>query len=441
MSGVKTTLRCIECGDKKNLLRERTFRCVCGGLFEVHHNFVPALTPTKTLKDIFRTRANMCGPTSKSPLYRSGVWRFHELIMPNLKPDQLVSLGEGIVPIVPAGSHLRQWVGGDIDIWMILEGSGPTGSFKDFGGSVMMSVAKAAGVSAVGCASTGDTSAMAAAYAAAAGLDCFVLLPEGKITPVQLMQPAAHAARVIEVPGDFDDCMRIMQELVTHHGAYPANSLNPARIEGHQATVFLTAQFFRWQLPEWFVVPVGNGSNSSSIGKGMRLLRDLGFVTRTSRILGCQTEAANPLARSWASAQDSDEKEGLKAWRRAYEPVQAGKTLATATQIGDPVSKEKVMREITMSNGVMQTVTEQALAEGMFACAKDGYLLCPQTGIALAGLRLAVQNGYVRSGESVMVVSTATGMKFAPVYQSKVQDSIERAPDANAGTVARILGL
>ena len=177
------------------------------------------------------------------------------------------------------------------------------------------------------------------------------------------------------------------------------------------------------------------------MGKGRRQLKDLGFVKTTSRILGCQTEAADPLARSWQAAKN--ERDGVRpgAWEEEYEPVTAGETIATATRIGSPVSYKKVMREVTLSNGVMQAVSEQELAEGMFACASDGHLLCPQTGIAIAGVRRAVALGYIKKGESVLIVSTATGLKFAPVYESGVSRTIERAPDGKTSTVAKMLGM
>ncbi|HEY4488824.1 MAG TPA: pyridoxal-phosphate dependent enzyme [Candidatus Paceibacterota bacterium] len=443
MPAVTSVLRCIGCGATADILAERKFRCTqCGNLFEVHHDY-PGFSKgaAKAMKDDFRHRSNMYGrPKTYGPRTRSGVWCFHELVLPNLDESQLITLGEGIVPIVPAGRNLMQYIGGDVDIWMMLEGQGPSGSFKDFGGAAMISTAKAAGVSSVFCSSTGDTSAMLAAYSAAAGIPCGVLLPEGQVTHVQVIQPAAHGARVIQLPTDFDGCMRVMQYLVEHHGAYPGNSLNPTRIEGHKATVFLIAQFFRWKLPEWIAVPVGNGSNSSSIGKAQRELVQWGFVPSVSRILGCQSKAANPLAASWESVRACDG-DRLSLWRKAYTDVKAGETLATATRIGSPVSREKVMREVTHSNGVMESVAEEALEGGMHAAARDGFLVCPQTGIAIAGVQNAVQRGDIGKGETVVIVSTATGMKFAPVYERRTQGSIERARDDNPETIAKMLNL
>jgi len=373
--------------------------------------------------------------------YHSGVWRFQEWIMPYMPEASIVSLGEGKVPIVKAGKRLSEWLGGDIDLYIIMEGMTPTGSFKDFGGTVMMSVAKAAGIQNVCCASTGDTSAMAAAYSAAAGIQCAVLLPQGKITPVQLAQPLVHGAKVILLPGDFDACMKIMQELVANYGVYPANSLNPARIEGHQATVFLIGQYFGWSMPDWFAVPVGNGSNCSSIGKALRLLKRFG-MEKSSRILGCQSQAANPLAKSWTAAKGSgDETVPLDKWKSVYQPIQAGETTATAARIGDPVSRDKVMREITQSNGAMQVAAEQDLNEAVAICGRDGYFVCPQTGIALAGVRNARKQGWIKPGARVVVVSTATGLKFTDSAAANLQGNMISTSDCKTETVAKILNV
>jgi threonine synthase len=399
----QTWLTCIKCGYKTDLIEERKFRCPkCGDLYDIEHDSGSAGKTLGQYTQTFDSRVSAAALRREGAKYHSGVWRFQEWIMPFMPEKMIVSLGEGNVPIVRAGKNLQAWVGDDVELYIILEGMTPTGSFKDFGGTVMMSVARAAGIKHVCCASTGDTSAMAAAYSAAAGIQCAVILPKGKITPVQLAQPLVHGAKVIVLPGDFDACMKVMQELVTRYGVYPANSLNPARIEGHQATVFLIAQHFGWQCPDWIAVPVGNGSNCSSVGKALRLLKKLG-VENTSKILGCQSEAANPLAKSWNSAQDQG-KDGpyapIEKWKSGYKPITAAETTATAARIGDPVSRDKVMREITNSSGAMQIAAERDLNEAVAICGRDGYFVCPQTGIALAGVRNARMDsaGFKRGG-------------------------------------------
>ena len=434
----QTWLQCIHCGHKTSLLKERLFKCPdCGGLYDVRHDFnhLQSITRMKSLFDSRRSANYLSGSTCTS-----GVWRFKELIMPYLPDKYIVSLNEGNVPITKAGENLREWIGGDLDLWIIQEGMTPTGSFKDFGGTVAMSIANAIGIKNVACASTGDTSAMAAAYSSASGINCTVVLPEGLVTAVQLAQPLAYNAKIITVPGTFDACMRIMKQLVEDYGVYPLNSINPTRIEGHQATVFLLAQFFDWELPDWIAVPVGNGSNSSSIGKGMRLAKDIGLVPDTSRILGCQSHAASPLYNSWLTSPSND----AEAWRNNYKPVKIGETSATAALIGDPASKDKVIREVVAENyreGAMAVASEEDLNYAVTVCGKDGIFLCPQTGTVFAGLRNAVSAGKVRPGQRVVVVSTATGLKFTESVANTLKDKIIKTSDCETSTIAKIMGV
>lgn len=435
----QTWLQCIRCGYRADLLKERKFRCPeCGDLFDVQHNF-DRVDPN-LLRRSFETSSVLSA--NLHDWQRSGIWRYKGLIMPFMPSEYIVTLGEGNVPIVRAGKHLRRWIDGGIDLWLILEGMTPTGSFKDYGGTVMMTVAKAAGIKALGCASTGDTSAMAAAYAAAAGITCFVILPQGQVTPVQLAQPLVHGAKVITLPGSFDDCMRVVQDLVANHGAYPANSLNPARIEGHQATVFQLAQFFGWNLPDWIAVPVGNGSNSSSIGKGIRTLKDLNLVLgKGSRILGAQSLAANPLADAWERASTDTGGTLAERWEKLYRPIKVGQTVATAARIGDPVSQAKVMREVNLSGGAVLTAAERMLREAVAVCGKDGHFVCPQTGTALATVKRAVVRGLIKPGQRVVVVSTATGLKFTESTAQDLEAQIVKAETCETNEVADILEL
>jgi threonine synthase len=435
---VSTWLKCISCGYETSLFEERLFACpMCGSLYDVEHSYLDA--PFRTMTDIFDERARVFG-NSSDPKIRSGVWRFKEWIMPCLEDSEIITLGEGKAPIVPAGPHLSNWVG-PVNLCLILEGMTPTGSFKDFGGTVMTSVAKTAGIKTIGCASTGDTSAMAAAYSSAAGIDCAVILPEGKVTPVQLAQPLVHGAKVITLPGTFDDCMEVVKELVNNGKMFPANSLNPTRVEGHQATVFLLAQFFGWELPDWIALPVGNGSNCSSVGKAMRLMKSLGFSRPTSHILGSQSEAACPLSSSWLKTFAKDHKVTVENWLKHYKPMKVGETSATAARIGNPVSRDKVMREIVASEGRMNIVNEALLNEAVSVCGLDGHFVCPQTGTALAGVKKAVELGEIPRGATVAVVSTANGLKFTESAASNLLQNIISAKDCRTETVADILGL
>ena len=236
-----TFFQCIGCGNKQDMRTERAFKCKkCGNLLDVATDYskVDAVDPAR-LKRMFDAFA----APGRDIHRRSGVWRFQRLIWPDLDATKIISVGEGIVPIVPIGIRLRAWIGGGIDGHIILEGDNPSGSFKCMGMTAMITLAKLAGASSVSCASTGDTSAALAGYAAAAGIPCVVLLPLNKITEAQLTQPVYYGARVIGIPGDFDDCMRIQNALI-ELGSYPGNSKNAIRIAGHMATSFLLAQYF-----------------------------------------------------------------------------------------------------------------------------------------------------------------------------------------------------
>ncbi len=441
-TSAQTFLQCINCQHTADLLDERTFSCPkCGSLYDVVHNSdVSKLLDFNAYTKIFDERAQSKHHLYLNPRSRSGVWRFQEWIMPYLPTQYITTLGEGNVPIVRAGRYLQAWIG-DIELWIILEGMTPTGSFKDFGGTVMISVAKAAGINAIGCASTGDTSAMAAAYASAAGMRCVVVLPKNLVTAAQIAQPLVHGATVIMLPGTFDVCMRVVRELVQAGLLFPANSLNPTRIEGHQATVFLTAQFFNWELPDFFGVPVGNGSNGSSIGKGIRTMQSFGYTGKIPHILGCQSEAAHPLSLSWLKACDARQKNVESAWREIYKPqMSVGVTTATAALIGNPVSWQKVIREVVHTDGMMNIVPEAMLNEAVAVCGKDGHFVCPQTGTVLAGIKQAVESGQIAKGSRVVAVSTANGLKFTESATMGLQDTIIHAQDCNTETVAKIMG-
>lgn len=437
-------LECMRCKRKLDLLPERYFICPdCVELLDVCHDFSvfdeDRASRVDALKREFDER---CKPVPGAVCTNSGVWRFRELIMPSLLPDEIVSLGEGVFPILEAGPNIRRWVGGDLKIHILPEGMNPTGSFKDQGGTVAVSIAKKSGVGAVACASTGDTSAMAAAYAAAAGLGCVVVLPKGQVTDVQLSQPLAHGATTVLIPGSFDDCMRVVREWIDQGLVYPINSINPCRIEGHQSSVFLMAQYLGWELPDFFFVPVGNGSNTSSIGKGVRLLNQLGFVEKGSKIVAVQSSAASPLARSWESLQDLGVPVIQEYWEKIFLPQEVlGETTATASRIGNPVSRRKVMREICHHGGAVLEVGEAELNEAVMVAGQDGIFVCPQTGIVLAGIRHGVESGLVPRGSRLAVVSTATGLKFPGVPVKYGTARVLESLTCRAEDVAAVVGL
>ncbi len=255
-------------------------------------------------------------------------------------------------------------------------------------------------VKAVACASTGDTSAALAAYGAAAGIPTIVFLPRGKVSAAQLIQPIANGALVLALDTDFDGCMRIVQEVTEDNSIYLANSMNSLRIEGQKTVGIEIVQQFDWAVPDWIIIPVGNLGNISALGKGLKLLKDLGIISKLPRLVAAQTAKANPFYLSY------------QAGFREKVAVQAQGTLASAIQIGDPVSYEKAVRAIQEFDGIVEQATEHELANAAARADLTGMYTCPHTGVALAALFKLVERGVVKSNDRVVIISTAHGLKF-----------------------------
>lgn len=359
--------------------------------------------------------------------YGSGVWGKREWVAPDVPDDAIVSMDEGGTNLFWAERYGRQ-IGLD-DLWVKLCGNSHTGSFKDLGMTVLVSVVRKAvreGLSlrAIACASTGDTSASLAAYGAAAGLPVVVLLPEGKVSTAQLVQPIASGALVLALDTDFDGCMSIVQRLASEGVVYLANSMNALRIEGQKTVAIELVQQFDWSVPDWVVIPSGNLGNAYAIYAGFRLMKELGLVTRLPRLVVAQAEAANPLYRAY--------KEGLREVR----PMVAGETLASAIRIGNPVSAPRALRALQEMDGIVEQASEDELADAAARADKTGLYTCPHTAVALAVLEKLVQRGTIRRGDRTVVVSTASGLKFTEFkvrYHERALPGIE-AREANPPT-------
>ena len=285
--------------------------------------------------------------------YGSGVWGKKEWVCPELRDEHVVSMDEGGTNLFWAERYGGQ-LGLD-DLWVKMCGNSHTGSFKDLGMTVLVSVvrqmmADGAGIRAVACASTGDTSASLAAYAAAAGIPAIVILPRGLVTSAQLVQPLANGARVLALDTDFDGCMAIVQRLVEEEGVYLANSMNSLRIEGQKTLAFEIVQQFDWDVPDVIIIPGGNLGNVSALGAGFDMLLALGLVTKRPRIVVAQAAAANPLYRAFQND-----------WR--FEPMTAEPTIASAIRIGNPVSIRKAIRTLQQYDGLVEQATEEELKD------------------------------------------------------------------------------
>jgi threonine synthase len=402
-AAAKAAQRCIlpKCGAVYGI-RERIYVCPkCGGPLEVDcHVF--EVRDSGALRKKWESRA-----TSREPRDISGVWRYRELL-PFDESTAFVTLFEGNTPIYGAPRSAK-YCGLDA-LRLKHQGCNPTGSFKDTGMCVAVTQALVLGAHTVVCASTGNTAASLAAYAARAGLQPAILLPRGQITAAKLAQSMDYGALVCEIDGNFDDCMRLIQELGENPSIYVANSINPFRIEGQKTVAFEMMNQCNWQVPDHVVVPGGNMGNSSALGKGFEELRALGLIDRLPKLSVIQAAGASPLARLFAGlppAKTSAE----PALPETLAPEDHPRTLATAIKIGAPVSWKKALRAVLRSGGKIISVSEQEIADAKAMIGRDGIGCEPASATTVAGIKQLVAAGHIRQEESVIAVLTGHVLK------------------------------
>lgn len=394
-------LRCFGCGAQISGANARPdFRCAeCGDLFEVEypgwaHRQGHDRPNPGALKWLWRERK-----CSSEALDNSGVWRFRELLPILDNFGNAVTLREGNTPLYPLPRAARAL--GIDQLFAKHQGMNPTGSFKDTGMTAALSVAYERGFQWVACASTGNTSAAMAAYAARAGLRSLVLIPEGKIAWGKLAQAMDYGAVTCQVKGDFDGCARVLMQIVREEPIYLLNSVNPYRLEGQKTPAFEIAEAFDWNVPDHLIVPGGNLANSSAMGKGFRELKELGLVSRLPKISVIQAVGANPLVRSFAESGG-----------RRLEPVEAH-TRATAIRIGNPASWRKAARTIVETGGWCLDVTEAEIAIAKAELGAEGLGCEPASAVTLAGLKKLRAEGWVQASDSVVLVLTGHTLKDA----------------------------
>jgi len=392
--------QCISGCQGKYSLGEIIYKCPkCGSLLEVKHDMekLKKLTPQEW-KCIFDGR--FC--KTKWP-YGSGVWGKKEMVNPLVADENVVSMFEG-------GSNLfwAERLGKELgmqELWIKQCGNDHTGSFKDLGMTVLVSqvkqmIADGKNIPAVACASTGDTSAALAAFCAAAGIQAIVLLPRNKVSNAQLIQPIANGALTIALETDFDGCMKIVQELTEKENIYLANSMNSLRIEGQKTVSVEMTQQFDWNVPDVVIIPGGNLGNVSALGKGFLEMKDMGLIKKLPRIVCAQAARANPLYKSYKTGFEE------------FKPVKAKKTLASAIQIGNPVSINKAIRTLKQFDGIVEQATEDELANAAARGDRTGLFNCPHTGVALAALFKLIEKKELDPKDRTVVISTAHGLKF-----------------------------
>jgi threonine synthase len=382
---VDLRVRCMACGVESAADRPVTVCVVCGGLLDA---LVPLERPV---------RPEDLGRDLPPALRQSGVWRYRPLL-PAIPETAIVTRAEGKTPLywddrLAAYAGLR--AGG---FGLKHEGHNPTASFKDRGMTVGISHAMAVGARVVACASTGNTSASLAAYAAAAGLASLVLIPEGKISGGKLAQTIAYGARVVQVEGDFDQALVLLRELTARNPVYLSNSVNPFRLEGQKTIAFELLEQVGWTAPDVVALPGGNLGNTAALGKALVEARQVGLIDRLPRLATIQAAGAGPFARYFAGG-----------WAD-FAAVRA-ETVATAIKIGNPASTERARRAIEATNGIVTTVTDEEILDAKAAIDRVGIGCEPASAASLAGVRNLVAEGMIDPNSTVVGILTGHLLK------------------------------
>lgn len=382
-------LQCMDCGQQypTDML---IYTCEkCGGLLDVQHDLA-SLRKTVS-RALFDQRL---GALEKP--YNSGVWRYKELVYPEVDNAFIVSRPEGSTNLY-ALPKLATWAGVKT-LYLKHEGENPTGSFKDRGMTSGLTQARVVGASRVACASTGNTSASLAAYAALAGLEGIVFFQNKQIALGKLSQAIAYGATCIQINADFDRNMQLVREISQKLNIYVLNSVNPFRLEGQKTIMLETLQQLRWNVPDWIICPGGNLGNSSAFGKALHELYQLGLIDRLPRMAIIQAEGANPLYLSF------------KTGFEIYTPVHA-ETIATAIKIGNPVSYKKAVRALRWTNGVVEQVTDNEIMDAKALIDAQGIGCEPASSCSLAGARKLAAQGVIKPHETVVGILTGNLLK------------------------------
>lgn len=403
-----SVLECMNC-HRHYPVDQVIYTCeTCGGLLDLKHD--PEWLRKTVTRDLFDSRKG----TYEFP-YNSGVWRYKEMIYPDVDPALIVSRPEGNTNLY-AAPRLGKWAGVD-KLYLKHEGENPTGSFKDRGMTGGLTQARVLGMKRVACASTGNTSASLAAYAAWSGIQGIVLFQNKQIALGKLAQAVAYGATCIRIAADFDQNLALVREVSEKLAIYVLNSVNPFRLEGQKSIMIETIQQLRWQVPDWIVVPGGNLGNSSAFGKGLREMYEIGLIDRLPSLAIIQAEGANPLYRAY--------KNGFSA----FHPVEAD-TVATAIKIGNPVNYPKAVRALQWTEGVVEQVTDQEIMDSKALIDAQGIGCEPASACSLAGVKKLVDAGVIKPHETVVGILTGHVLKDPDAtiaYHEGLLENIESA--------------
>ena len=380
---------CTMCGKKAR--QAPPWKCKCGGILEVIQDLEALAGEIDDARELFDSRLG-----SRVPPYSSGVWRFKELIHPTIALSQVITRGEGGTGLY-SSTNVSSFAGSNL--LLKHDGENPTASFKDRGMTVGISEAVRQGAKTVACASTGNTSSSLAAYAAIAGLHCKVFIPKGKISSGKLFQTIAYGAEVVQLEGNFDDAMRQVQLDAAQNGTYLLNSLNPWRIEGQKTVALEIFQQLEWKTPDWIALPAGNLGNTSAVGKAIVEAKKLGLIDRIPRIASVQATGANPFYSMWKNGSLQPT------------PVSEPHTIASAIQIGNPVSWKKAIGAIKNTNGVVTQVTDEEIIAAKRVIDSAGIGCEPASAASVAGTRKLVLEGVIDKSETVACILTGNLLK------------------------------
>ena len=394
-------IKCITCGEEYSL-DEIIYTCKeCGSVLEI-------ICKPDVSRDIFNCR-------------KSTMWKYKEF-MP-VDESKIISLQEGGTPFIKC-DKLGDQLG--VKLLIKVEGSNPTGSFKDRGMSVGITKALELGVDTVGCASTGNTSASLAAYAARAGLRCVVILPSGKVALGKLAQAMFHGAEVMSVEGNFDEALEVITALAIEGKLYLLNSVNPFRLEGQKSIGFEIVDDLGWRSPDRIILPVGNAGNISAIWKGIKEFYEADFIKDLPRMTGIQAEGSAPIANA------------VKKGAEHIIPVDNPETIATAIRIGAPVSALKALRAIYDSDGLAETVTDDEILYSQKLLARtEGIGVEPASAASIAGLRKLVETGEIDKGEEIVCIVTGHLLKDPNTAINACKEPVK--VDANVEAISRVL--
>ncbi|MDR2700086.1 MAG: threonine synthase [Nitrososphaerota archaeon] len=402
---------CINCHEKYGIDEIVYFCKKCGDILEIKINMEKIVETVKN-KNYMKTTLS--------------VWRYREF-MPIHETTNVVTLNEG-----GTGLHRSERLGealGLTDLWIKNEGENPTGSFKDRGMTVGVTKAVELGARHVICASTGNTSASLAAYAARAGIRCTVLIPSGKIAYGKLSQAMIHGAKVLQVRGNFDESLEFVLKLAEkHRSIYLLNSINPFRIEGQKSLGYEICEQLEHNAPDRLIVPVGNAGNISAIWKGFSEFYKLGLITKLPKMTGIQAVGSAPIAKA------------IKSHSNKIVPVAEPETVATAIRIGAPVSWKKAINAVNESHGTAETVTDEEILDTQKLLAQvEGIFVEPASASSIAGLKKLVRNGVINKNERIVCVTTGHGLKDPDTAVKMCEKPIE--VDAEMSAIENALGI